>query len=297
MYKLKLVNNDIGVEMVSFPIPDNFDKNACSHSAALFIVKSAVGFTPSAYYRNGTITFIECNDINYGVTCKHVVDCLRKKVKETNDKSWVFATLVNRTIYIIDRFKTPKGDNFLINNKLDIAIRQIHPDLPPSIGKKAYKLTPHDEPGFEKISHGISVGFPENEKHEKPVDNYPGYQVAMPCVHALAEKVPDGDNFTLYSELKEDPQVKSFSGMSGGPIFWTSEDDKYGLYGISYEASDPIPCEESNESIGTGPRIWIKGERITYSKFLSWIQILGIDEPLFEKGIVLKPVIKIELWD
>lgn len=210
--------------MVSFPIPDNFHKNACSHCAALFLVKSAVGFTPSAFSRNGTITFIECDGITYGVTCKHVVDSLREKVNETNDSNWVFATLANQTIYIIDRFKTPKGDCFLNSNTLDIAIRQIHPDLPPSIGKKAYKLTPYNEPAFENISHGISVGFPENEKYEKSVENYPGHEVAMPCVHALAEKIPGGDNFTLYSELKDSPQVKNFSGMSGGPIFWTSED-------------------------------------------------------------------------
>ena len=282
--------------MPLFPKPDGFDENTCRHCAALFIVKGAVGFRPSSHYRNGTITFVECDDITYGVTCRHVVEILRKNIGKTADQSWVFATFVNRTIYIIDRFESPKETSFVPVREVDISIRQIHPDFPDAIGKKAFKLSANYEIPFDKISHGIAVGFPEAEQFEKEIGDIPGYQVAMPCVYALAEKIPGGDSFSLFSELEETPKVKSFSGMSGGPIFWTTEDDKYGLYGISYEASDPVRSDDPNESIDTGPRIWIKGEKIAYYRFKSWVESLGINKPLFEKGKRLKPIIRIELW-
>lgn len=266
-----------------FPIADGLYNKGCKHCAALFLIKPVVGFRPKAEYRNGTLTFIKYNGLTYGVTCKHVVESLREKKEELNDQNLCFATVVNRNIFIIDRFQFPlPGDSFT-QGEPDIAIQQIHPGLCKSIRKEPINLNEDTETHSDKIGHALAVGFPEEQVNEKDLDDFPGYQLQMACVHALAElNRLYGYEFTLFSELDTSPDAINLSGMSGGPIFWSTE-DQYGLLGITNKAFPirPETEEPSDVSLGGGPRVVIKGQRITYERFGRWVDQLGINKTIF----------------
>ena len=244
------------------------------------IFGKAKSLRPKPEYRNGTISFIEHQGITYGVTCKHVVESLREKMVELGDENLCFATIVKRNIYIIDRFEFPLADDPFTQNQPDIAIQQIHPKLCETIGKIPYKLTCNNE-DFENLEHAVAIGFPEEKVDKKFSKDNHFYQIQMACIHALGElQTLDNNRILISSSLDKDPDAYSLSGMSGGPIFW-STDAAHGLLGIMYEAlptkSDPKP----NESFGGGHRIIVKGERVTLRKFTNWISQLQINTDLF----------------
>jgi hypothetical protein len=57
----------------------------------------------------------------------------------------------------------------------------------------------------------------------------------MPQVEVLAEiERRPNSYFGMFSALDEPPNPHEYSGMSGGPIYWSTEDD-YGIFGIIYE--------------------------------------------------------------
>lgn len=277
------MNND-------FSVSGELNNKGCKHCAALFLIKPKVGFKPKAEYRNGTITFIKYNGVTYGVTCKHVVEALRNKKEELNDSGLCFATIVKRNIFIIDRFQTPPPDDPFTQDEPDIAIQQIHHSLCKNIGKEPFDLTESSEKDDMAILHGVTIGFPEEKVTEKSIHDFPDYQIQMPCVHAVAKLNKLHDNeFTLFSELDVLPETINLSGMSGGPIFWSTHHE-YGLLGITQKGLPTEPETEvsSNVSLGGRPRVYIKGHRITYERFGSWINHLGIDKNKFQSEEPLK---------
>ncbi len=276
--------------MPDFPIPKGFHKDSSKHCSALFIVKPEIDLKPSDIFRNGTVSFIECNGLTYGVTCKHVVEGLRRKKKELNDPNLAFATFVQRNIIIADRFKLPKSDDPFTQEPPDVAIQQIHPDLCMNIGKKPFHLSSNDKFNIKEMTHGVAVGFPEEKKSKINCSDYNGYQLSMPCAYALGEiKSLRKDKLILANKLDTNPEANNLSGMSGGPIFWTNESE-YGLLGINRKALPTIPKSEegSDESLGGKPRVCIKGERINYERFCLWIKSLDLTEPLFDADKTLE---------
>lgn len=149
----------------------------------------------------------------------------------------------------------------------DIAIRELHPDFPAYIGKVALDIDAHSVPLLSGVKFAVAVGFPDRSKTQNPVPS--GYQLIMPCVHVVADNIStSGFSFTLYSDkLEHVPSPRDFSGMSGGPIFW-SDGDRYGLLGIMYASSQLEKSELPPNSI------YIRGilaDRETIEKWVSHV--------------------------
>jgi hypothetical protein len=205
---------------------------------------------------------------------------LSQLIIELSDENLCFATIVKRNIYIIDRFKFPIAEDPFTQNPPDIAIQQIHPKLCEAVGKIPYKITCHNE-NFENIGHALAIGFPEEKVDKKFSEGNHFYQIQMACVHALGElQTLDNNRILISSALDSDPDAYNLSGMSGGPIFWSTA-SAHGLLGITYEALPTKSEPMSNEGFGGGPRIVVKGERLTLSKFSNWISQLQINTDLF----------------
>lgn len=252
--------------MKKYPIPDQFFYKSSRHCVALFILDSSIGKQPSERDINATLTFVEYNSKTYGITCKHVVNICKNK--EESKINTCFATLANGKYFIFNDFSCPPSDVFVYPAP-DIAIRQIHPDFPQAIGKIPIKLEQNNMPVLDTIRHVVAAGYPTKEKRRVNVQN--GYRIEMPCVHALSEissiDVNNGQ-LHLHSELEQnEQQIKDFNGMSGGPVFCSTE-EKYGLLGITYEALLPNPLENS---LVEGPRIAIKAELVTPQRFKNWL--------------------------
>ena len=93
----------------------------------------------------------------------------------------------------------------------------------------------------------------------------------MPCVEAVAEGVgSDGssDQVQFFSEIEDRPETGSLSGMSGGPVFW-STDAKYGLLGFVKEALEIMP-DARLQTIGTNPRVNFVCQRVDYNILQMW---------------------------
>ncbi len=233
-----------------FPAPDSFNKAACRHCVALFLLD---GERPTAQMANGTLTLVSLDEEVFGITAYHVIEAAIKSGTTP-------ATVRGRVhSFPIEAFKQPCAPLPSIAAP-DLAVISIDPSLLRFLKKTPVPLERQPD---SAASHGIAVGYPTNLKYR--VSLCGGYFVASPCVHVVAEHASaPGPHITLYSELTAIPKVTSLSGISGGPIFWTSADN-YGLLGITRSAPEIVPpsAEPCDGSFGGGPRLMIRGERIS----------------------------------
>jgi hypothetical protein len=217
---------------------------------------------PDENSRNGTLTFVKSNGKVYGITCWHVVEYLRILLAESgDDHSHSLFTMSPRPYMVMDRFIRPQS--LTEYHELDVVIREVHPDMVKGIGKEPIDIDTQLMPG--KVEFGVAVGFPEGLKYVKEKMSKEFKQViSMPTVSILAEidSMPEG-RFNLYSEFDEPHLHDSYSGMSGGPIFW-NRPDAYGIFGITYEAS-------KFETFGSDRTIMIAGELATPDEIRHWI--------------------------
>lgn len=160
-----------------------------------------------------------------------------------------------------DRFVIPPGD--WITPAPDIAIRELDPNFPAYVGKVALDIDANPVPPLSEVFFAVAVGFPDRLKTQTQTP--PGYQLAMPCVHAVAENhSKTGPSFTLFSELQTTPNIRDLSGMSGGPIYWSNE-ARYGLLGITYESPSP-------EGLISGPdSVHIRGHVADRETLEEWV--------------------------
>jgi hypothetical protein len=70
--------------------------------------------------------------------------------------------------------------------------------------------------------------------------------------------------------LEERPTISSLSGLSGGPVYWSNE-DRYGLVGIVYEANDVSGNVSEDAAFGDIPRIQVYCELVTQERFQGWL--------------------------
>jgi hypothetical protein len=250
---------------MEYPICDALKSNAAKHCAALVITEN---FEPDANamlqfaqpketLRSGTLTFVASQGRTFGVTCKHVVQHYRDLTAASDKSAYSMRTMLNGFFVVMDRFRIPQpqyGDD-----PLDIAIREVMPEFVAKLGKEPLDLDASPDMPSE-IRHGYAVGFPETLKHRVQSDPL-GYKVSMPQLEVLAElRHTPRSRFQLFSELKQPPAHSDFSGMSGGPIFWSTE-TQYGMLGITYEGD-----------VGSdGRSIHIFGEFAARDTILDWI--------------------------
>jgi hypothetical protein len=247
---------------MAYAIRDEFRASACSHCAPLFIIKQDVEMAPTADDPSATLTFIRFGGRTYGITCKHVVASLRDRIQKSgNGFSHTFFLALERHHVVQDRFVIPPGD--WVTPAPDIAIRELNPHLPEYLGKAALDLDACPVPALAEVEFAIAVGFPDRLKTQ--VASLLGYQLSMPCVHAVAENhSTTGPSFTLFSELTETPGIRDLSGMSGGPIYWSST-TCYGLLGITYESS-PL-----DDSLAGSAAVHIKGHLVDQATIADWV--------------------------
>ena len=254
--------------MVDYPIADQLHQNPAIHCATLAITRNVItgeGWPrfaePDAALRNGTLTFVKSNGQTYAVTCHHVVEYYRNVCKNSGEEfSHSMRTMLNGFYHVQDRFIRPSAQHG--DHSPDIAIREIDPDHIARIGKEPLDLDALKEPP-EDIKHAYAVGFPEALKYNKhdEKDRF-GYRVSMPQVQILAELSCRPDRrFTMFSSLERLALDIDYSGMSGGPIYWSSGDE-YGILGIIYEGG---PSEDKRE-------IYVYGELATPAVIRGWIQ-------------------------
>jgi hypothetical protein len=174
-----------------------------------------------------------------------------------NTQSHSMRTMLNGFYVVIDRFVQPQVSYG--EQDIDVAIRELNPAFITKLGKVALDLDQMAEPPGD-IRHAYAVGFPEQLKYHKSDDQF-GYRVSMPQVEILAELTQRPNRrFAMFSELEKPAPDIDYSGMSGGPIFWSTQ-DSYGIVGIIYEGG-----------VGEGSNsIFVYGELATPAVIRSWI--------------------------
>lgn len=254
-----------------YQVCDQLSNNASIHCAALIITEkpklskngSLIPIGPTHELRNGTLTFVKTGAKVYGITCWHVIEYFRKQIAASGDDySYSMQTMVNGFYDVADRFIRPEpqyGDP-----KVDIAIRELKSEFVSAIGKMPIDLDQASNMPIQ-IEFGLAVGYPESIKYSKYEEGNTGYRISMPQVEILAEinNLPNR-RFTLFSELPNTPEHSEYSGMSGGPIFWSRE-DFYGIYGVIYEGG------LGSEGTTDNSTVYVYGELATPEIIRDWI--------------------------
>jgi hypothetical protein len=242
-------------------------ENAGAHCAAIGIYENIITdvngkksrTTALDVLRNGTLTFVGTQGKVYGITCWHVVEALLDYTKKSNvENSHSFYTMVNGFNYIENSFKKVNSNG--VNTKIDIAIRELNPNLLQAIGKIPFDLDQINE--YKSIKYGYAVGFPETLIYKKEVEG--GTVISMPQCEILAEinEIPN-ERFSIHNAFEDIPDITNFSGMSGGPIYWC-DGENYGIMGIAKEAGTG---GELTEEKG----IFVFGEYASPEEIKHWI--------------------------
>ncbi len=264
--------------MKTYPIADDLMK-AGKFCAAISRFEYRTDIANSKSLRRGgvpyeneptaTVTFIEYEKRTYAFTAKHVVDILDKLDISEGKASKGYFCPNKKGVAILGPFITPKAG--YLEKAVDIAICPIDSKLPEYIGKVAYKFSECDD-NSSSISHALAVGFPTISK--KDIEKNGQTRLSMQCVHALAEDVGgslDSDQMQFFSEIENAPEHSDLSGMSGGPVFWSKDDDSFGLIGFVKEAMNVVP-PEGEENLYSDPRVHFLCQRSSYATLSSWIQ-------------------------
>jgi hypothetical protein len=201
------------------------------------------------------------------------VDRLRNKNKGYVGRGpYGFTTEVIGSFWWKDKFKQPS--NTWEGRRPDIALQLIHPDFPSQIGKSFFELLSNSPSPPTSPKFAIAVGFPVGDKRISNDER--GDRLLMPCVYAIADE-PSVAGCQFYADLNTQPATEHLSGLSGGPVFWSTK-DTHGLLGFVYEGSRTTPTDDG---IGTSPRVHFLVVPITYRIFSGWIDECRLrDAPL-----------------
>jgi hypothetical protein len=259
--------------MSNLPLPQFWAadglKEGCRFCAALGIVPAHIQKLPqllNAGIENGTLTFLEHDGFHYGVTCWHVIEDLHNRNTKYGAGRYICATLKDGTYGIADNFRRPSAP-FGSNKQPDIAVGRLPEDFAAKLGKRYYSLQPEAGHRPNPLQYAIAFGLPTEEKEN--MYEGAGYRVAMPCAHAVAEGI--GGDTQFLSVLNHEPKIGHLSGMSGGPVFWSTA-DHFGLLGIIYEGNRTGAAEDFIQS----PRIHFFVDRCDYDEFSRWVAELDL---------------------
>lgn len=231
--------------------------------------------------RSGTVTFIEHNDELYAVTCKHVIDSLEKRQALSREKSIEecgFAspedgiglfTLKGKTHFHLNYYFTivPLNSN---GEQPDVAIARIKHNSMTRLGREAILLSNR----IKLPETGVASGYPEPQRAVKVGRKINKLTPKFTTCIATIQLSNSGKLY-LDDAIDNHNNVDSLSGMSGGPILW-SDDNNFGLAGIIYEGNDIQPIKGGFDNSN---RIFVKGERVTIEIFENWIKAIP---PIFE---------------
>ena len=245
--------------------------HACKHVATISRSKYHGldrSFVPPASSKTATVTFIEINDKSYAMTAHHVIKTFRNEAKEEGSSCEGYYCVQSPGVAINGPFLIPPPTE-LITATPDIAICPIDKELPSYINKEAFRVVAQNDANWP-ISHAVAIGFPTNEKYDLK-DSHGNLNLALSCVHAVAEGLDSNelsDQIQFLSELPEMPTVGNLSGMSGGPVFW-SDGARHGLLGFVKEGGD-ISVSKCEETPLTKPKVNFICQRVDYAIMESW---------------------------
>jgi hypothetical protein len=220
--------------MVQSRICEELKERSCRHCAALFIVPDQFPWEPTINDPSATITFIKMAGRTFGITTSQIVQTLDALNEDpANGVGYTFLTALERPHVISNRIKAPQTD--WTKPVPELAIRELAARFPTDVGKIALDIEAHPPAPAGEETTAMAVGFPDRAKRLEAAPL--GYRLLLPCVRTIAENVnKQGQSLSLLSRLEGTSEVRSLCGMSGGPIYW-SDAEKFGLLGITYEAS------------------------------------------------------------
>lgn len=243
--------------------------------------------------RNGTLTLIEFNNIEYGITCGHVLDAL-ESFNTTNDrmmskycelplppiaKYHFFVSMNNHQYHVNANFHKAPVEYGM--PRPDIAIAKLPPNFVKLIGKKCINMKdwPDEAVLNDSSLTGIACGYPEMNRTSRDTDKLglktlgKGFISLVAKFDALAK-----DKIRIIDIIDNTNGVNILSGISGGPMFWSTNND-WGLAGIIKQGSDLIPkIESENENQVYEPAINVVAEVVTKEKMKFWINQLPAED-------------------
>ena len=226
------------------------------------------GLVPNAGEPTGTVTFVSYEGRTYAVTAAHVISTFDNLRKAEGRDLEGYHVPAKPGVAIAGPFLTPPHSDLFGGRTLDVAICPVNSSLPGRVGKEAFAIDANGDPSWP-VSHALAVGFPTDSKLDLPEAG--GVRLGMRCVHALAEGVGGSgtsDQVQFYSELPERPELVSLSGMSGGPVFWSTEEG-FGLVGFVKEALDVEP-KPGEDTLYAGPRVHFLCQRVDHALIGDW---------------------------
>ena len=223
--------------------------NSCEYCAVIgrykYRAEMMRGVLPTPDEPTATVSFIEFGGRTYAVTAAHVINTFENQREKEGIRFEGYFCPAKPGVAILGPFVQPPED--FQGRRPDVAICPVDSLLPPHIGKRPFVVVRGADPTLP-VSHAMAIGFPTAAKHDF-VDAH-GVKLRMQCVQAVAEGVGFGgsDQVQFYSELERLPESGSLSGMSGGPVLW-STDTNFGLLGFVKEAMDVTPKEHEESSL------------------------------------------------
>ncbi len=255
--------------MSELTLADPLD-GACKYCAPIARAKMKEFFKRALIPREdeltATVTFIKVRERTYAVTARHVTDGFERNVRDEGEEAESYFIPINNGRILRPSFVQPPST--FIQPEPDIVVMPIPDDLPSHVGKKAFEILDKPEPEFP-LSHSLAVGFPTSAKSQQSEEN--GSRMQFPCVFAVAEgtgtKDQMADQLQFLSEINEPVEIE-LSGMSGGPVFW-SKDEEHGLLGFVKEAHGAVANGET-ESLWSNKHVQYICQRAKYEDLIRW---------------------------
>ncbi|MFC1502809.1 trypsin-like peptidase domain-containing protein [Pseudomonadota bacterium] len=224
--------------------------------------------------RSGTVTFIKYKGELYALTCKHVIDALKNKQREWKEEQEQkfnftppeegigFYTPIDNNQYHFNYEFTivPVDDNGV---QPDLAIARVELYSIERLKRKPLIFT-----GKSKLPEtGIASGYPEEQRIMKQGEKLNTFSPKIvTCTATLNESM--AGNIYIEDSIDSHNDVDVLSGMSGGPLIWSSH-DKFGLAGIVKSGYDIQPKEGG---LILNNCIVVHGERITPKLLDNWLK-------------------------
>ena len=235
--------------------------------------------------RSGTLTFIQYNNAEYGITCGHVVNALESFNKKNNKKMskycelplppiaqyHFFVSINNQQVHVNANFRKVQTEFGI--PQLDVAIAKLPPNFVTQIGRKCIKIKewPDESIVNDPSLTGVACGYPEMNRTSRDSDKNDikllgkGFAVLLAKFDLLTK-----DRIRIIDVINETNGVNVLSGMSGGPLLWTTSSE-WGLAGIITDGSDLKPdIQTDNKNEVFDPAINVVAQPITKEKIKLW---------------------------
>lgn len=230
------------------------------------------GYLPEPTEPTATVTFVRFEGEVYAITAKHVVIELDNWMDKSGQLAGTYFCPASQGVILHGPFVIPPP--LFPQRDPDVAVLKVTEKHLGRLGKDAYDILEDSEMPWPP-THGRAFGFPTLDK--SAVTDLGGERLEMKSVEAVAECITtgsDSDQIQFNSELSEPVECGSLSGLSGGAVFWSTE-EHYGLAGIVKEAFDVNP-KEGEESFYTNPKVNFICQRVDHAAMTRWVQHLNL---------------------